>query len=463
MRKLRFAVMIFITGILAWSCKKTSFITSADALLSTSIDTLHYDTVFTSTGSITQSFKIFNLNNQKLRLSNIQLMGGSGSFFSMNVDGTPGSSFNDIEVEANDSLYIFVKLYINPNASNLPFLVQDSIRIQYNGNTRFIQLDAYGQNARFMRGQWITQDTTWTNELPIVILGGLLVNQGKTLTINKGCKVYAHADAPIVVNGTLTAVGDATQRISFAGDRLDDPYKDYPGSWPGIIFTETSSNNNLQFCNIKNAYQGVIVQDPSINSNPKLRLQQCILDNIYDVAIGGSNSSIEAANCLVSNCGYNVYLSAGGTYNFTHCTLSSYGNNYMQHKYPVLTVSNAAGGGLTNNLTCTITNSIIYGEGGIVDDEIAVNKQGSTPFSLTLNNVLYKVKANDPANAIFNNCLKNELPIFDSIDIGNRYFDFHLRQESPCINKGIASGLITDLDGNNRNVGLPDLGCYEKQ
>ena len=30
-------------------------------------------------------------------------------------------------------------------------------------------------------------------------------------------------------------------------------------------------------------------------------------------------------------------------------------------------------------------------------------------------------------------------------------------------NKGIGSGLSIDLDGNPRAVGLPDIGCFEKQ
>ena len=55
--------------LLIYSCKKDSFITSSDARLSTSVDSLKYDTVFTSIGSITKSFKINNLNNQKLLLS----------------------------------------------------------------------------------------------------------------------------------------------------------------------------------------------------------------------------------------------------------------------------------------------------------------------------------------------------------------------------------------------------------
>ena len=33
----------------------------------------------------------------------------------------------------------------------------------------------------------------------------------------------------------------------------------------------------------------------------------------------------------------------------------------------------------------------------------------------------------------------------------------------PGTNKGVATIFTKDLDDGNRNVGLPDLGCYEKQ
>src|SRR6187549_663475 len=108
----------------AFSCKKESFNDSPDARLQTSTDRVRFDTVFTSLGSVTQRFTIVNDNDQKLRLSNIRLAGGTSSFFAINVDGTAGTSFSDLELNANDSMYVFVKVTIDPNAANLPFLVE---------------------------------------------------------------------------------------------------------------------------------------------------------------------------------------------------------------------------------------------------------------------------------------------------------------------------------------------------
>jgi len=465
MRKLLFFLCL---AFVFFGCKKTDFITTPDAFFRTSTDTLHFDTVFTTTGSITQFIKIFNPNNQKLRLSNVQLMGGTASAFKLNVDGTPGVNFANIEIEPNDSIYAFVTVSINPTSTLLPFVVRDSIRITYNGNTRFVQLNAFGKNANFLRGRRITSDTTWNNDLPFVILNGLLIDQGKTLTINKGTKIYVHADAPIIVDGTIKAIGEKydSTRIIFQGDRLDEPYRDYPGSWPGIIFRTTSQNNELQFVILKNAYQGVVAQNPSVTANPKLTINECIFHNIYDVAVGGINSSISARNCEITQAGYNVFL-VGGNYNFNHCTIASYGSYYLQHKNPVLVLSNM-NGNTQLALNASFKNSIIYGDGGLVDDEILVNKKGSASlsFNTTFENVLYKMKNADPAELIFaGNKLRNVSPMFDTINTNKPLYNFRLRNNSPALNKaGLVGSPPFDLDGKNRIVGTaPDLGAYERQ
>src|SRR4051812_19074125 len=220
MKYLRTITIISLLILAEVSCKKTSFISSPNASLSFSTDTLHFDTVFTTTGSVTQSFKIFNLNDQKLRLSEVRLMGGASSPFKLNVDGSPGTSFSNIEILPNDSLYAFVSVTINPNAANLPFIIRDSILVSYNGNSEFLQLEAFGQNAHFLKGRRVTTDSTWINDLPYVILDNITVDSNVTLTIQKGCRIYHHANAPFLVNGSLHINGDSTDRVVFNGDRL---------------------------------------------------------------------------------------------------------------------------------------------------------------------------------------------------------------------------------------------------
>jgi len=444
------------------ACKKEQVITSPNAFLNLSTDSLYFDTVFTSTGSVTKFLKVANPNSQKIILSSVQLIGGATSAFALNVDGSSGNSFQNISIAANDSIYVFATVRINPSAVNLPFLVQDSIEIKFNGNTAKVQLTAYGQNANFLRNISIQSDTTWTNEKPFVIIGNCTVNAGKKLTIQKGCNLYFQANAPLIVNGTLQVNGAqaANEKVTFTGNRLDEPYREFPGSWPGIVFNASSNNNVLTHAIIKNAYQALVVGN-MVNANPKLTLQQCIINNAYDMGIRAVNASINANNCLISNCGNNINIQAGN-YQFTNCTIASYGNSFIAHKLPVVSISNTVSANTTAPLSGNFTNCIIYGEGGIVENEIVVNKQGTTPFSVLLENVLYKAK-DDPNNTVIINSIKNILPQFDTINTSDRTYNFRLRSTSPAINKGKATIFTQDLDGNNRNILVPDLGCYEKQ
>ena len=323
---LKYASFFFLLSAIIFSCKKESFITSPQAKLSTSADTLKYDTVFTSVGSVTQSFKIFNDNNQKLRLSQVKLSGGASSAFKINVDGTAATEADNIEINANDSIYVFVQVNVNPTADNLPFLLQDSILISYNGNQKFVQLQAYGQNAIFLNTVKLTGNVTWNKTLPYVILGGILIDSNATLTVQEGTRIYLHANAPFLVDGTLIVNGTNQDSVVFNGDRLDPDYKDLPAGWPGIFFSSSSKDNYLKHAIIKNAYQGIIAQDLSLNVNPKVTMSQCIVENIYDAGILGINTNIYADNCLISNCGSNILLELGGDYRFINCTIASYNN-----------------------------------------------------------------------------------------------------------------------------------------
>lgn len=448
------------------SCKKDSFIDSPEASLGTSADTLKYDTVFTTTGSVTKSFKIFNNNNQKLRLGRVKLMGGTASAYKMNVDGVATVEASNIEIAANDSIYVFVSVNINPTSTNLPFIVSDSILINYNGNNRYVQLQAFGQNANFLRNRVLTGNNVWNNNLPYVILGSLRIDTTASLTIQPGCRIYSHANAPFIVDGTLTVNGTKTDSVVFAGDRLDAEYKDLPSGWPGIYFRGQSKDNVLRFAVIKNAYQAIAAEKPSPNANPKVTLHQCIIDNAFNAGILAMNSSLSVDNSLISNCGSNVSLSYGGNYNFTHCTVAAYSNFYINHKEPVLKVTDYAfenGSTVTANLSAVFRNCIFWGDGGFVGDELLVGKQGTGSFSVLFDHSLYRGAT--PGNSVFTACIQNIEPSFDTIDVYKKLYDFRITKNpsAPGIDKGVATGFLFDLDNKNRNVNLPDIGCYEKQ
>jgi hypothetical protein len=462
---------LFYTGIILIiifsACKKDTFITGKDARVLLSADTLRFDTVFTTTGSVTQLFKITNGNNQQLRIDNISLSGGTASAFKINVDGFAGPEVRNLELDANDSIFVFVTVTINTSLANRPFIMRDSIVIESNGNKKFLQLEAWGQNAHFLRNRKITGATVWTNDLPYVILGGLQIDTGATLTIQKGSKIYLHADAPLLVDGTLQVNGEKSDsdRVYFTGDRLDYPYNEYPAAWPGIYLRGSSKNNVLQYAVIRNAYQGLVVQEPASNANPKLTMNETTIDNIYDVGLYGIGSSIVARNCLISNCGKNLQLVYGGNYQFVHCSMPTIGNSYISHKDPVLFVSNyvlAGGVVYTDNLAAGFINCLIWTENSTASNEVVVAKQGGGSFNVNFTNCLWKVKT-EPLNITATNVISNQDPVFDSINVAKGYYNFRLKENSPAVNKGLATAVSADLDGKPRTVGLPDIGCYEKQ
>lgn len=439
------------------SCKKDGFITSKEAFLLTSDTAIHFDTVFTSVGSITKQLKLFNINDQKLRISSLTLAGGASSFFKINVSGTPGTQFNNIDLDGGDSLYIFITVNIDPSSGALPFLIDDSLRIDYNGNTQIVKLDAYGQNAHFLRSTIISQNTTWTNDLPYILLDTFAVDKGVTLSIEGGTKVYCGANTPFTVAGTLHVNGtnDSTGSVSFVNNRLDAPYNEQPGTWQGIYFAPQSRNNILTFTHISNALQGIAADEGS-----EISLAQCIISNCAEGGIVTYHSTVKAVNCLVSNNSYNVYCLAGGTYSFTNCTLASYNTKYLFHQYPALTLSNANDDETeVNALQAQFENCIIWGEDGTLTDEVINAPKAGASSTVTFTNTLYRGSA-EATGITYADCLQNTDPLFQTADTENDVFDFHLSSTSPCIDAGKKGSTAIDLEGNLRSE-TPDIGCYE--
>lgn len=466
------AWMLLLLGgvVYMMSCTKEQFSTDPSLRLYTSVDTLHFDTVFTTTGSTSQFIKVINNNASGIMIDEVRLAGGASSRFRINVDGLPGPLVRNVEVAANDSAYIYVVVNIEPGADSLPFLVRDSIFIKYNGNTDQVQLDAFGQNANFLRNGVIATNTTWQSKLPYVLLGPLVVNPGVTLTINAGTRVFLHADAPLVVHGSLEVNGgrDVDERVLFTGDRLDLPYRDFPASFPGLVFTEASNNNRITYATIRNAYQGIVAAGHN-GVSPKIIIRESIIENAFEQGIWGLNTSIHARNLLVSNCGQNVLLFGGGDYNFTHTTLAAYSTPYLPHKKRVLTVTDFYAQGnvvTTAPLKATFTNCIFWGENnGIVEDEVWVEKKGAQTRTVNFDRVLWRMK-NQLPSAIVNitGTPINQDPRFDSINTSKRIFNFRLKPGSPAIDAGVNAGVLLDLDGLGRPKGAaPDLGAYERQ
>ena len=78
-----------------------------------SSDTVYLDTVFTAIGSSTYNMRIYNQSDRNIEIGSIRLGQGSDSQFRLNVDGMHGQDFNNVEILANDSIYVFIETTVD--------------------------------------------------------------------------------------------------------------------------------------------------------------------------------------------------------------------------------------------------------------------------------------------------------------------------------------------------------------
>ena len=127
-------ISIFFTF---YACRKDEKITNdGSAKLEFSVDTILFDTVFTTAGSTVAALIVHNSNDKKVLISSIRLAGGAASAYRLNIDGVATDRANNIAISGNDSMFIFVEVTVDPNNSLSPFLVNDSIEFITNGNLR---------------------------------------------------------------------------------------------------------------------------------------------------------------------------------------------------------------------------------------------------------------------------------------------------------------------------------------
>ncbi len=456
-------------------CKKEKFLTSGGEL-KYSLDTMAFDTVFTTLGSFTTQVKIINPQNQKITISSVRIEGPYASYFHLNVDGVSGNSVSNIEVAAKDSIYVFATVKIDPNNINTPFVVEAKILATLNGKDYSLPVIAYGQNAHYIRDS-VLPTTTWGTDLPYVIINNALVDKGRTLTIQPGCRIYMHADSRLFVDGTLKAIGTKQDSIVFQGDRLDRKYfgnEGYPGEWGGLYFTSNSSANELNYVILKNcgastrlgesALLPAAIQvniDSSGNPGYQLTLKNTIIENSIGYGILAFFGSVSAENCLINTCGAQAFVSfLGGRYDFKNCDFVTYGTNKVSHtNEPTVALINYRDINdvqyESGELLVNFTNCVVWGS---LENEFFANKRDGAGYTVTMNNCLLKSKDAIPSYVTQNNCIVNQDPKFKDHD----KWDYRPAQGSPLIDKGLNTSTNTDLDGKSRN-GTWDIGCYEYQ
>lgn len=485
---------LFAVAWLLPSCRKDSQFTNDRVSLVFSDEVVRFDTVFTTlTTSVTKRFTVYNPESKAVKVK-IDLEGGGPSPFRINVDGSPGNSFGDVEIAGRDSIFIFVEVRPGASGVNTPFLVEDRVLFNTNGEEQEVRLEVYGQDAVFYRpdqfiqgfppftyvaggfdgngNQICGQTVTWTAEKPIVIFGYAVVDSCNALVIQPGTRIHFHAGAGLWVykNGRLTAEGTVDQRIIFQGDRLEPAYQNVPGQWDRIWINEGAAmeDNRLAHVEVRNALIGIQCEtfplDPlAPTSAAKLKLDNVSIRNCSAAGILSRNYRIESNNLLVANCGqYCVALTGGGQYYFNHSTIANFWS-FDVRQTPAFVLTNTVVD-INNTLQVRpiepseFINGIIHGSN---PNEFLIETDAGAPTTLTFTHFLFRTDQPTNDSTRFpdqSSIIRNQNPAFVSATSG----DLHLTAGSAAIDRGTTSTVeaLLDLDGQLRSF-PPDLGCYE--
>ena len=475
--------------LITYSCKKENIQTEETSTLQFSNDTIIFDTIFSSIGSVTKQLMVYNNNNFDIS-TNVRLSGDTEGNFRMNVDGESRNNIQNVKILANDSMFVFVEVTIDPTNTNTPYLVSDSIIFTTGSKIQDVDLVAYGQDAYFHTantyGDIINGEDTsrffyhqlecnevWNNDKPHVIYGYVIVDPNCQLTINAGTNIYLHKNSGVIVGnpfsatsgGTIKVNGELGNEVTFRGDRLDSWYDSLPGQWDRVWLYPGSINNEFNYTNFQNGTIAIHADTVS-NNNPTAVINNCKIDNMSAIGILGQGAKLEVNNTIVTKCGqYSVVCNIGGDYSFKHCTFANYWNFDFRNT-PSILLNNyyeASDG----NIYIRDLNKAYFGNciiDGNLTTEISFQENEIGDFNYTFDHCLLKIDPNeDTETSNYINIIKNASPEF----VSKQLFDFHLSETSPCNSAGDFNitqteiFLFSDLEGNLRD-NVPDLGALKR-
>ena len=510
MRQLTF--LFFIGFLVALSSCRTDFETVASTGdLKFSRDTIYLDTVFTNIGSSTYTLKVYNNSKNDITIPTIQLGKGLNSKYRMTVDGTRGNQgkiFNNVNLLAKDSLYIFVETTANiADANPTDFLYTDQILFDGGTNLQKVELVTLIQDAIFLYPQrfddgtneslYLGTDTEgkpiniygfyldendplhgnelqFTNKKPYVIYGYAAVHSEKKVIFDAGARVHFHANSGLIlmsgtslnINGSTSTTDQLENEVIFEGDRLEPDYSDVPGQWGAIWLRNGSTNHKINHLTIKNATVGLWIDN---NDGTTVEIKNTQIYNSSNFGILAQTAKISGENLVINNSGQaSLACTYGGDYQFTHCTFN---NNWPSSNQVAVLVNNYYEGVslVAKPLTAaTFNNCIIYGS---YSNELYLDKNPQASFNYNFNNCLIKFDntsynfinhpeyqfTTDPVH--YNNIILNKDPKFFKIAENK----FNIDETSAAFQKGNSSyNIPLDIIGNTRTL-PPDLGAYQNK
>lgn len=434
MRKFLHIVVLVVMVAAVTGCRKDAvYADESSVRLEFSEEKVTFDTVFAAMGTTTRMVKVYNRSQHDIELASVTLVHGRASRFRLNVDGDTSMVARRVELQAGDSMHIYVQAHIRPNDDNSPFVVTDSILFS---NGQVLPLEAYGRNAVYHKlkpGAATWYDTiacsAFRHDRPHVFLSPAAVLADSVLTLLPGDELYFANGAMLVIDSAarLNAVGTADQPILFTSLRHDPWYRSLPGQWQTVWFYNFSTGNVMDHCVVENAMDGI-----RCFPGAELTISNTVIRNMSDAAIVGQGVSIvgdnvtSAAakvvgdNLLVYDCLSSLVLIAGGDYAFNRCTLAHYWN-YTTRDTTGVIIANyypMQGGYVAGDLVrADFTSCIIYGTRA---NEVSLNDLDGFAF-----------------NASFTNCLvRGSNEDVDPMFVNPSEDDYHLQDGSPAAGIG---------------------------
>ena len=437
MMKRTFLFLAIMLGLAACS-DDDSFTTNPTATLSFSTDSVLMDTVFSTVGSRTYDFWVYNRSREGVRLASVRLRQGNQTGFRVNVDGSYldnslGSVVTDLEVRKGVSIRVFVELTAPENGLPEAKLIEDDLLFRLeSGVEQKVCLRGYAWDALQLRDFVVSKDSLMESAKPVVIYGGLRVDSAVTLTI-RNTTLYFHDKAGIDVFGTLK-----TENVVLRGDRLDHlfdylPYDRVDGQWRGVTFHSSSFNNQLIDTEIRNTEAGVTCDSTTFFGPDvqRLYMERSIIHNSKGNGLLAFNSYIGLLRCQFTNTLGDCVAVYGGAAVIDHCTLAQFyplsadrgaalrfANYYGDYAYPLEAMQ--------------MTGSIVTGYADDVVMGVSRPDDSLTVFNYFFENSLLRTPVVDDSIKFVN--VRWETPDdsiqgkqhFVLIDEENLIYDFHL-------------------------------------
>lgn len=469
MKKLVF--YIFLLFVAFASCKDDEITTDPQYRLVYSADTISFDTILGGLTTPYQTLKVYNKSGEKIKISSINYA-SSNDYFMVNINGRNSHNVTNVEIADGDSMFIFVQTNGDISGSEIPFALLDSISFSYNGNVDYVYLSAFSETPIILDHFVVTSDTTLSGSQPYFVKDTLKVEEGATLNIDAGVRLYFYNGASLYVDGSLNCNGEVDNQIEmryFRGDNLfkDTKYYLAPGNWKGVWLSQKSGDCKIMSTNIVGAYQCLVVDSAFVDR--KVIVGNSQIYNAKQGTLVSEASQIYAYNTLFANGGYyNVYLT-DGKYLFNHCTIASYLNFNLSDTKPALYLNKK------DSISVDINNSIVCGN----------NKISKDGKRIDLDNVAHNLNDSIDGKNFRLNIVCSAISRTDSLTGGNNYgniwdFDAKINTEnkffiefktdslSPYRTLGSDAILklypecATDIFGKNRvDDELPDAGAYE--